>query len=201
MGAPIDMTGQKYGRLTALRVTRHRGLRAWVFRCDCGKETTCIANSVRMGRTKSCGCLHSEAAALNSSRTRRLGPGVARFHQVLISYKQRARRSGRVWALSESEARALMEDDCHYCGAAPSKVNRAPNGYWGEFVYNGIDRVNNFAGYTVSNCVSCCSKCNYMKGRMAVLQFLQHIERISQWQRERRSNSASPARSARQSAR
>lgn len=30
-------------------------------------------------------------------------------------------------------------------------------------VYNGIDRKNNFKGYTKSNCVTCCAICNRAK--------------------------------------
>jgi hypothetical protein len=190
MGAPIDMTGMKFGRLTALRVTRYRGVRAWVFRCDCGKEKIRPTNDVRMGRTKSCGCLHAEMAAINSSRTRRLGPGVARFHQVLKSYTDRARRDGLPWELSKAQARSLMERDCHYCGAPPSNVNRAPYGRWGEFIWNGIDRGNSFRGYTPGNCVPCCSKCNYMKSDLGVLQFLQHVRRITEWQQRKARRSA-----------
>lgn len=58
MGAFIDLTGQKYGRLTVIeRVENINGRVAWKCKCDCGNEINVIAKSLRNGNTKSCGCL------------------------------------------------------------------------------------------------------------------------------------------------
>lgn len=53
-----DISGQKFFKLTALHYVGPgaHGAR-WKFRCDCGKEVTRRASSVRQGMTKSCGCL------------------------------------------------------------------------------------------------------------------------------------------------
>jgi hypothetical protein len=178
MSAPLDMAGRRFNRLTGLHVVRHRGVRAWAFRCDCGKETVAVASDVTTGKVKSCGCLRNEKTAERSRILKRLGPGVARFRQVLKHYTDRARRDGLAWALSELQARSLMEKPCTYCGAPPSNVNRAPRGWWGEFIWNGIDRINSSGGYVPSNCVPCCSKCNYMKAELTVVEFIEHVTRI-----------------------
>lgn len=63
MPAFIDITGEKYGRLTAIRKDSQGSRKAkgkWLFKCDCGNELLCTANRVRSGNTKSCGCLKSE---------------------------------------------------------------------------------------------------------------------------------------------
>ena len=53
----IDLTGQRFGSLTALRPAENIGCRtAWVCRCDCGQETVVMTTSLRAGRTKTCGC-------------------------------------------------------------------------------------------------------------------------------------------------
>jgi len=55
----VDLTGQKFNKLTVL----HRGERkkadvvTWVCRCDCGTETLATTNELRSGHKKSCGCL------------------------------------------------------------------------------------------------------------------------------------------------
>lgn len=49
----IDLTGQRFGRLTALKYV---GDRKWLFKCDCGKEKIIRAADVKSGRTQSCGC-------------------------------------------------------------------------------------------------------------------------------------------------
>lgn len=55
----LDVTGQKYNHLTAIKVAGRdkHGRATWLFRCDCGKEVVIGLNNVRTGNTKSCGCM------------------------------------------------------------------------------------------------------------------------------------------------
>lgn len=63
-----DITGQKFGRLTAIKelqkskyVGNTRIQRAkWLCKCDCGKETVVIKENLSRGITKSCGCLKND---------------------------------------------------------------------------------------------------------------------------------------------
>ncbi len=41
----------------------------------------------------------------------------------------------------------------------------------GDFVYNGIDRLDNALGYTLDNCVPCCKRCNQAKNNMGLKEF------------------------------
>lgn len=50
----IDITGRKYGKLTAIRKV---GSDRWLFKCDCGKEKEIKKSRVLEGRSKSCGCI------------------------------------------------------------------------------------------------------------------------------------------------
>lgn len=62
MGKQIDITGQVFGRLTALRPTEKRDRNknvVWVCQCECGELTEVGAGHLRRGSTKSCGCLQS----------------------------------------------------------------------------------------------------------------------------------------------
>lgn len=57
----IDLTGQRFGKLTVISVAENHGRRsAWHCKCDCGKEVDVITESLRSGNTKSCGCTHGE---------------------------------------------------------------------------------------------------------------------------------------------
>lgn len=63
MGEYMDITGQKYGRLTALYHTdikRAGSGTYWMFQCDCGNKKILRSNVVRSGKTLSCGCLLRE---------------------------------------------------------------------------------------------------------------------------------------------
>lgn len=54
-----DITGQRFGRLTALGpVGRDKGSgMIWFCQCDCGNTTTVVQGRLCANRTKSCGCL------------------------------------------------------------------------------------------------------------------------------------------------
>lgn len=57
-----DITGQRFGRLTAIRWegwTDTWGSR-WLCRCDCGKEVSVLKNNLMRGKTQSCGCLRRD---------------------------------------------------------------------------------------------------------------------------------------------
>lgn len=61
MGKLIDLTGQKFGRLTVLNrsYTKNKVI-YWDCQCDCGTQITVRGDSLRKGNTKSCGCLRKE---------------------------------------------------------------------------------------------------------------------------------------------
>lgn len=62
MGKLIDLTGQRFGRLTVLDVAEYKGrLTTWRCKCDCGNEKIVRGDCLRYGLTKSCGCIQKEA--------------------------------------------------------------------------------------------------------------------------------------------
>ena len=75
MPAPIDMAGQRYGRLIAIRRNGSDNNRAamWEFRCDCGAVCTMRANDVRRGRAVSCGCVKRANAKAAAARLHAAG--------------------------------------------------------------------------------------------------------------------------------
>lgn len=62
MPARLDLTNQRFGRLTALEfagTVRSDGgneFTQWRCRCDCGAETITYTNGLRSGHAQSCGC-------------------------------------------------------------------------------------------------------------------------------------------------
>lgn len=61
----IDLFGQTFGRLTVLErgPSRENSAAQWYCRCACGTTKLLRASSLRNGTTRSCGCLHREAAS------------------------------------------------------------------------------------------------------------------------------------------
>lgn len=173
-----DITGQKYGRLTAIRcLGRRNGQTYWLFKCDCGKEHESKPNHVIKGYTKSCGCWNKERA--------RKGKGESGYNTLLRGYKTTARYRGHCFELTTEEFRNLVTCNCHYCGAPPQqrKYNSLEGSSkegidWGTFVYNGIDRVDSQRGYTLDNCVTCCAVCNRAKLDHEIKEFARHVEKM-----------------------
>lgn len=58
MSKVIDLTGQRFGRLTVIRKAESRGSNAWwECVCDCGNTHTVRSTELRTGASRSCGCL------------------------------------------------------------------------------------------------------------------------------------------------
>lgn len=62
MGAFIDLTGQKFGRLTVIRLSnkKQKKILLWECECDCGGLNTTTAAALKTGNTLSCGCVKKD---------------------------------------------------------------------------------------------------------------------------------------------
>lgn len=172
-----DMIGKKFGRLTVLDIPPIKKVTHNHYTCLCECGNTIVVNGTKLsnGHTRSCGCLASEASA-ETGRKRRLPNGIAMRNRVLSNYKQNAKNKGYEWALTDEEAIALFQGDCHYCGSKPSLL--ASRGTYTSYTHNGIDRKENDSGYTIENSVSCCMQCNYKKGDQNYLDFIEWVGRV-----------------------
>lgn len=59
MGKALDLTGQRFGKLVAVRPTDKREYShiVWECRCDCGNVCLANQNALKKGSKKSCGCI------------------------------------------------------------------------------------------------------------------------------------------------
>ena len=99
MAAALDLTGQQFGRLVALkRAENRKGIVYWGCRCSCGNTVEVARTSLTSGATQSCGCLARE-------QKRKLGRPSAkniegqRFGRLLVLERDLAVRKGTeaVW--------------------------------------------------------------------------------------------------------
>ena len=94
MGQKIDLTGQRFGRLTVIaegpkKKDRHS---YWVCRCDCGNITKPILGGrLKRGLTKSCGCLNKEKVIERNTPDRWFVHHMAKsqIYQIWSDMKQR----------------------------------------------------------------------------------------------------------------
>lgn len=72
----IDMTGQRFGRLTVRAfVDVRNGNARWLCDCDCGAETVVQRAHLRSGSVTSCGCRRDEELAARSFKHGHGSPG------------------------------------------------------------------------------------------------------------------------------
>lgn len=162
-----DETGNRYGRLTVVsRCGSLKGQAAWICRCDCGETVTTRGVSLRTGNTKSCGCIRSEV----TRAAQLLPPGRAARNRAISNMKGNAKTRGLTWTIDDDVVDRLVAMDCHYCGCPPSNLVIGWPGS-GDFVYSGIDRVDNRKGYETGNVVPCCALCNSAKNDLSVEEF------------------------------
>ena len=169
------MTGQKFGRLTAIRrVENDRFSHSqWECLCDCGNTTIVKTSRLRSSHTRSCGCL-----AIDLSRERnKKAKSEAAFNSLLAIYKARAKRRGVAFSLNKTFFRQQTQMPCHYCGRLPEMVQNRNHGN-GGYVYNGLDRVDPCRGYTKDNVVPCCRYCNRAKNDFTAEEFKDWINQV-----------------------
>lgn len=76
MSKAIDLTGQKFGRLTVIAKEGSREYRPgkcriyWRCKCGCGNECSAHTTDLRAGKVKSCGCLKKEILDTIGERSR-----------------------------------------------------------------------------------------------------------------------------------
>jgi len=171
MGKLIDLTGKKFGRLTVIKRSypnKNWKDPNWLCKCECGTEKIIGGTHLRDGHIKSCGCLAGNKAKLSS--------GVSSMRGLMNSYRKHAKERGHIFKLTEEEFSKLTQKECHYCGAKPNNISRFPR-HNGDYIYNGLDRIDNTKGYIIDNVVSCCKKCNRAKGNLTLQEYKNWIKK------------------------
>ena len=137
---------------------------------------------------KKCGKIFSRRASVirnsltsiqcsNCRKTRNNKPLNVIKYKEYCYYRSGAKARNLEWNLTEEQFANLINQNCHYCGETPSK--RQTVSYKDEYeLVNGIDRIDSSKGYTIDNCVPCCSKCNTMKNNFKQEDILNQISKI-----------------------
>ena len=92
MGKFIDLTGCRFGRLTVLSKGKARKrydkgfIHYWICECDCGNTVEIRGDSLKNGRTMSCGCYQRERSKEYHTIH---GLYYTRLHEIWVGMKQR----------------------------------------------------------------------------------------------------------------
>ncbi len=178
MSKILDIAGQKFGKVIAIKSTKKRncGAAIWVCKCECGNEVKLCARYLKQtGKFPSCGkgCMTKGKKPRESEVNWRQSA-----HKIYSQYKSKSKKRKLDFDLSFDEAMILFKGNCFYCNQVPSNIRDVRNS---KFTYNGIDRQDNSKGYILNNCVTCCRICNSAKNNLTMEQFKDWIDRIYSW--------------------
>lgn len=114
----------------------------------------------------------------------------AGLKRIFRLYQKGAAKRRLSFDLSIEQFADITSRPCRYCGDVPQQ--KALSDYFvkgqpikektlskGQYLYNGIDRVDNSRGYTLDNSAPCCPICNRMKSNLTLSEFLKHIKAIA----------------------
>lgn len=190
-----NFVGRVFDRLTVISRAENRLIGKlkqlkpyWLCRCSCkGKLIEVSGAHLRNGWSKSCGCIRAEKTALWNVKQKgipnfknRKSNGVAARNDLLRRYKASASVRDYTWELTEDEFDSLVKSNCYFCGFPPSRVIKRAGG---DFVYNGIDRLENEPYYRIYNSVSCCWDYNSRKRAWDSKRFILWATRVSEYRK------------------
>jgi hypothetical protein len=170
-----DLTGQKFGKLlvTGLsykEIKKNYNHHYWNCSCECGNNVIVLQiHLLRYFRpTTSCGCYvepidYSKCKDKNRST-------------MLKQYIKDAKDRGHEWKLTNEQTYKLFESNCYYCNSQPSSVRC--DSFITNYIFNGIDRINNNLGYLPDNVVTCCKHCNFAKRDRDYQEFIEWGKRL-----------------------
>ena len=116
MGRPaMELTGKRFGRLLVLRRLPNACRRSlWECQCDCGTVTQVLGDALKIGTTRSCGCLRREAF-ISAVHRRRAAAAAKRTKDLAKALRNADRREVRAadrpksWIGARDAASALAD--------------------------------------------------------------------------------------------
>ena len=93
----LNLTGERFGRLTVIEKCKILKYTGWVCLCDCGNTTKVYTNALRMGNTKSCGCLHKENTSKAVKKHGKSGLGKSPEYNTWLCMRHRCRTHPRYY--------------------------------------------------------------------------------------------------------
>lgn len=140
----VDITGQQFGELIAIKPTDIRRDRkvVWEFQCSCGVFCLASGKEVRKGHTKSCGHIKRNVLGLSRKRHGQSGYNLTPEYRAWMNMKART-KYGLYKAYEDVSVcqRWLdsFEDFLSDVGIRPS-------------AFHSLDRINPFGDYKPNNC-------------------------------------------------
>ena len=142
----IDITGNKYGKLSVISrdLNRESNRAYWFCKCECGNEISTTSQRLRRGTSKSCGCSRNEYIGKANTKHGMTG---TRIYKIWCHMNERCKAKTHK-QYSDYGGRGIKV--CDEWSDFSTFFNWAKNnGYKEELT---LDRIDNNGGYFPSNC-------------------------------------------------
>lgn len=139
MSKLIDITGQRFGKLTAIDYINNG---RWKCKCDCGNEKIISGTDLRKGSTKSCGCLCKEDRKKHGHARKR---DVSKTYRIWSNMKTRCSNPKHIWYKNYGGRGIIVCERWQIFENFLEDMGECPKGYQ-------IDRLNNNGNYEPGNC-------------------------------------------------
>lgn len=175
MGKFVDLTGQRFGRLTVIKRAPNKGRRTvWLCECDCGTEKEIRQEDLRSNKTVSCGCYLHE-------RITKHGMSEESIYRTWASMKDRCLNANgasyeRYGAKNRTVCEKWREFEPFY-----EYVSKLP--HFGEDGYT-LNRINNNGNYEPGN-VEWATDIQQMNNMSAnhLLEYRGSVHTVTEWAR------------------
>ena len=150
MRKKLNLAGKRFGKLVAIEYAYSNKSKNAVWRCvcDCGNETFVNSQRLKSGKTKSCGCLKSEATAERNRQNTKYDGRHNRIYRIYYGMR----------------TRCYNQEDKHYPSYGGRGISVCDE--WMESFENflkwslengysvnlSIDRIDNDGNYSPDNC-------------------------------------------------
>lgn len=152
MAKLMDLTGQRFGRLVALKYEgRTKSYQSrWLVLCDCGNQTIVLAGALKSKKTQSCGCLQRERTSKAKTT-----------HGLYHDQNRRRSKLNRVWCTMKERCQNPNSKSFKDYGGRGITICDEWQKYQPFFVWamlHGyqeglqIERMNNDGNYEPDNC-------------------------------------------------
>ena len=173
-----DLTGQMFGKLTAISIDTQRLERrvTWICKCECGNIKSITANCLLNGRHKSCGCKHNKPGTDS--------PNWKGYGELSKTQWTRYRNHAKIievpFSISIEDMWALFlrqERKCSLSGLSlhfPSTRNNTDGNA-------SLDRIDSSKGYEMGNIQWIDKRFNWMKKDYDMDEFIRLCDLVSKY--------------------
>lgn len=172
-----DLTGMRFGRLLVIsRDLSKKHPVKWNCKCDCGNTISVLAQSLNLGKSSSCKCLHKEMV--------KLWRKPLMYKEIPFAYisklKKQALARGFEFTITIQDVWEIYtkQNKCCFFTKQPIAFYDEKSSAGVRTSSASVDRIDSDKGYTKENCCIVMKQINFMKQDFSVEQFVKYCKLV-----------------------